>query len=185
MAPLDEWDLYTSYTYIRDYHPWRGGQNPAFTRPNDGLVLDLKDGTENGIKRAADDFEKALGVFDPTTPTVLVIVPGHVAVASNVGRPMAQVVDLLVTRGRGRYIGGVDTLVRHTTIPKLATGGDRKVSVHVNSIAVQSTPDILENIVIVLDDVVTSGGSLLASRELLTRADAILVGALALGRTVE
>ena len=84
--------------------------------------------------------------------------------------------------GQGR-IDLAGTLVRHTKIPKLATGGDRSKDVHLKSVKVADAKPIARKRILLLDDVMTTGGSLQACTELLTTAGASRVWCLALGKT--
>ncbi len=74
-------------------------------------------------------------------------------------------------------------LVRHKSIAKKATGGDRSIEVDLNSIRVEDADCIKGKRVLLLDDVTTSGNSLLACRRLLLQAGAADVKMVALGRT--
>lgn len=76
-------------------------------------------------------------------------------------------------------------LVRHKSIPKLATGGVRAKQVHLNSICVEPQTVKRGAKILLLDDVVTTKNSLEACRELLYAAGARLVVCVALAKTVE
>jgi predicted amidophosphoribosyltransferase len=75
-------------------------------------------------------------------------------------------------------------LIRHTTINKLATGGDRSIEVHLNSIKVQNPNLIKDKRILLIDDVTTTHNSLFACKQLLLEAGAAQVYCLALGQTV-
>ena len=68
---------------------------------------------------------------------------------------------------------------------KLAMGGDRSIESHMSTMRVNPEYDIKGKKVIVLDDVTTSGNSLLASARILKEAGAERVAAIAIGKTTE
>jgi predicted amidophosphoribosyltransferase len=111
------------------------------------------------------------------------MIPGHKARDTNAGTPLARVVENLA-KGDGRFVSSVETLIRFRDINKLASGGDRGVAVHLNSIRVQQPPSVKGQTMVVLDDITTTGNSMDAARQLLTLAGAIRIGGIALGRTV-
>ena len=77
-----------------------------------------------------------------------------------------------------------DYLIRTKEIEKLATGGNRNIDVHLDSIAVDPGVSVTGEVILVVDDVTTSGNSLYASRDILLRNGASRVALLALGQTV-
>jgi len=68
---------------------------------------------------------------------------------------------------------------------KLAMGGDRSIASHTSTMRVNPAFDLRGKKVIVLDDVTTSGNSLLASARILKEAGAERVAAIAIGKTTE
>lgn len=165
--------------FLHDYHPYRMpgsmDKNPAFT-PTDGLILDVKEGKVGAVTHFA-----AL-IADMTRENVLVaVVPGHDPEKTESGiRTIAQ--KIAASDGRR---DGTALLVRHKKINKLATGGNRSLEVHLNSIKVVDKAKILEGAnVLLLDDITTSNNSLEACKQLLRAAGAVRVQMLALGRTV-
>jgi predicted amidophosphoribosyltransferase len=174
--------LWTGYCYVREYHPWHGGHNPQFGR-DDGKILDFKDGKDAAIKEVADILTEKLGRIRASDRIVLAMVPGHKAKRSNTGTPLSRVIRRLATSFDRRYVAAPDLLLRYKSIPKLATGGVRSIEVHLNSIAVSDPDSVNDATIVVLDDVTTSGNSLLASRVLLEVYEPAQVGLLALGMT--
>lgn len=83
----------------------------------------------------------------------------------------------------GTRTDATSCLVRTTLIEKLAGGGNRSIQVHLNSIVVENVELIAGRAVLLLDDVTTSGNSLLACEQLLLRAGATIVQRFAIGKT--
>lgn len=75
-------------------------------------------------------------------------------------------------------------LQRVITIPKAATGGTRKKSIHENSLDVEHPEELKGKTILLLDDVVTTGNSIsVCTDKLLTAPEIVLVSSLVLGRT--
>jgi predicted amidophosphoribosyltransferase len=164
---------------LGEYHPWSthklmGGNGDNWPE-HSSMILGLK----KGHKQALDYFYAHL---EPRVrkAEAIAVVPGHEA-----GKPGTSGVRLLARR-LAEACGCVDAtgcLVRHTTIAKKATGGDRSKCVDLNSIEVRQPDLIMGRKVLLLDDVKTSGNSLLACRELLLDAGAAKVVMAAMART--
>lgn len=108
----------------------------------------------------------------------IAVVPSHDPAAGFSG--IHQLAQALARQSR---IDATACLVRFRKIPKLATGGSRSVARHMSSIQVEH-PEIIQGCeVLLLDDVTTSGNSLVACRLLLLEAGAARVKYMALGRT--
>lgn len=181
----DPQTAWTDVYCLRDYNPYRfqGELNPAFTRA-DGRLLDFKENLDPGIAAAVEDFQKALAQLDLPNGTLLAIVPGHEARTSNDGRPLARAVKAIVAND-ARYVASVDLLIRAKSVQKKTDGGSRGMAVDLNSITVTNPQSLTGATVVVLDDTVTTGGSLKAARVLLKSAGASKVAAVAIGRTVK
>ena len=171
--------------FLRHYHPYRihGSRNLAFNNETDGRLLDLKNNRDPGVWEAAKDSWFGLERLSLTKRTVLVVVPGHEERPSNVGRPLARVAECLA-KADGRFVAGIDSLIRSSTVPKKSHGGMRDFSVELASITVSKSPNLSVETVVILDDVVTTGTSMTVARHLCKAAGAKRVAAVALGRTV-
>lgn len=66
----------------------------------------------------------------------------------------------------------------------MATGGRRSKEVHMKSIGTVEEMDITENIVLLMDDVTTTGNSLYACKEILLMNGAKEVEMFALGKAI-
>jgi len=80
-------------------------------------------------------------------------------------------------------IDGTGCVVRHKTVPKAAHGGRRSIDVHINSLKIVDHVLIKDKIILLLDDVTTTGSSLQATKRLLINAGAKKVYCFALAQT--
>jgi phosphoribosylpyrophosphate synthetase len=181
----DPQTAWTNVYCLREYNPYRllGELNPAFRKETDGRLLDLKDNSDRGVFAAAADFRLGLDSLNLPNGTVITIVPGHEALASNEGRPLARAAQALANEDK-RYLAKIDTLIRTKTVSKKTGGGSRDISIDLNSITVNAA-NVAGATVVVLDDTATTGGSLMAARQLLQAAGATKIAAVAIGRTVK
>ena len=108
----------------------------------------------------------------------IAVVPSSDPAASMSG--IHELAKALAAKGR---LDATECLVRFEKINKLATGGDRSVARHLNSVRVEHAELIQDREVLLLDDVTTSGNSLGACRRLLLKAGAKRVKCMTLGRT--
>ena len=74
--------------------------------------------------------------------------------------------------------------MRSETIDKLATGGERSMDIQKKTLAVNPELPIADNVILVVDDVSTSGNSLMACRDLLLENGAERVAMFALGKSI-
>lgn len=162
--------------YLITYYPYyiMGSPNPDFDK-NSGLILDLKESKRRGIKWAFGLVNPHLG-----EDFAISVVPSHDAQKTD--SPLKDLAKLLVKADSTR-IDAADCLVRHTTIGKLAHGGERSVQVHLDSIRVVDSFIIEDKQVLVLDDVQTTGNSLRACVYLMKKAGARIVKALSIAKT--
>lgn len=128
-------------------------------------------------KRAIERF---LGGLDPllSSDIAITVVPSSDPAASMSG--IHELAQVLAAKGR---LDATECLVRFERINKLATGGDRGIERHLNSMRVEHSELIQGREVLLLDDVTTSGNSLSAGRQLLLKAGAKRVKCMVLGRT--
>jgi hypothetical protein len=161
-----------------EYHPWgqhkaQGGDGsnyPMFS----GKILDLKDKKEGGIGYFYNIVEPAI-----QKNVALVTVPSHDPQKSVNGiRDLAQRICTDDPR-----IDATEVLVRQKPVEKLARGGNRGEDNHLKSIVVRSPHLIRGRLVLLLDDVVSTGGSLRACKKMLLAAGARAVHCAALGKT--
>lgn len=148
-------------------------KNPLFDVFS-GKILDLKEGKESAIQY----FYNLLNpeICDGIT---ICIVPS--SNAENVNGGMHMLGERLAIDGRKN---GVYFLNRYHSIDKLATGGNRRIDIHLQSINVITDMSIQGDIVLLMDDVTTTGNSLYACREILLENGAEKVEMFALGKSI-
>lgn len=165
-------------TILGPYRPWRyhkeqGGDGSNYPI-HSGRILDLKDSKAAGLDYFCSYISPRIGGYP-----VVAAVPSHDP--ANTASGIRALADRLEVAVACKNVSAA--LVRHTKIQKLAEGGNRSVDVHLASIAVESADLIGGHRVLLLDDVMTTGNSLLACRQLLLAAGAEEVKCVALGRT--
>lgn len=94
---------------------------------------------------------------------------------------MVRLAKMLASNKR---VDKVYFLQRIESIPKLAHGGMRDKSVHVKTISTMQEVSITEDIVLLMDDVTTTGNSLYVCREKLLERGAKHVEMFALGKAI-
>ena len=172
MAERDE------VAYCQYYHKYRlknGEVNPKFYENDSGCILDLK---EKKCDTIADYLDYLDELFKKDIS--ICVVPSHEASSTN-DSGIARLARGLAQRGRKDK---VDFLLRKTTVEKRAAGGDRSYQSQRESIKINPDISVLEDTVIVMDDVTTTGNSLQACRDILLDAGASHVAMYAIGKTV-
>lgn len=141
-----------------------------------GRLLDLKQSQAASLSSFAELIHKGIG----KTYAGVTAVPSHDP-ATGIGtgvRLLAKQVASKIGAADGR-----EFLRRTVAIPKLAHGGDRSVQVHLNSLVAEQPHRYKDGRVLVIDDIMTSGNSFVACRQLLLAAGASEVICVALGKT--
>lgn len=148
-------------------------RNPQFDR-NSSLLLDLK-------KRDATSLNIFAGLLKGIIPknSTVCIVPSHDPVSVESG--IKDIANILLKSGL--ILDAFKCLRRHTKINKLATGGNRSIQIHKDSIDVINPEAIKGKDIFLLDDITTTGNSLIACKALLITAGAKSVRCYALGKT--
>ncbi|SDB96575.1 Phosphoribosyl transferase domain-containing protein [Succiniclasticum ruminis] len=191
------------YDYLVDYHPKRDGNNPLFDY-NSQLILDFKNGYPDAIEHFADLIDKD---FNPCwNGCYCVAVP-----SSNPANNYSPEQDLseqnlspyellasyeskktcvydLIARLVGKHSGlhnGSAVLIRVKRIVPKSKGGSRAVSVDLDSIEVNSKCgiDISGKNILLIDDIITTGNSIVACKMILEKGGAKNVFVLCLGKT--
>lgn len=148
-------------------------KNPLFDVFS-GKILDLKEGKESAI-------QYFFNLLDPEIcdDVTICIVP-----SSNTANKMSGMCMLGERLAKNGRKNGVYYLNRYHSIDKLATGGNRSMDVHLQSINVLTDMNIQGDIVLLMDDVTTTGNSLYACREILLENGADKVEMFALGKAI-
>lgn len=137
-------------------------------------VLDFK----KGKAAAATTFLNQLDALIASNITIAVVPSHDPETKESAIRKLAR--ELASTKGRA---DATHCLVRHKKIAKLAGGGDRSMQVQMESLRLDDDLKIAWKNVLLLDDVTTSGNSLLACQKILSDGLAAKIQCLALGRT--
>ena len=155
------------------YHKGNGGDGGNYPS-HSGKILDIKQAKASGIQYFHNYLSPRLENYP-----IVIGVPSHDPEKLSSG--IVQLAEKL--QSNPGSINASKCLVRHTKIIKLADGGDRSIGVHLASIHVAEAEVFAGQAVLLMDDVMTTGNSLLACRHLLLEAGAAKVKCLALGRT--
>ena len=191
------------YEYLVDYHPYRKGNNPLFD-DNSRMILDFKKGYPAAIEHFAGLIDQD---FNPCWDgCCCVAVPSHdpannyapeqdlseqnlspYELLASYEPKKASVYDLisrLADKHKG-LLNGSAVLVRTKIVEKKSSGGQRGLSVDLNSIVVNSKCgiDISGKNVLLIDDVITTGGSIAACKMILEKSGAKNVFVLCLAKT--
>ena len=165
--------------YYHSYWKWECGEKVRNSKFDNfsSIILDFKKGYAPVIEEFRKSVAKELGSDFPVC-----VVPSHMASVDNSMSPTARLAKGLVKSNN--LIDATNCILRVRSISKLSRGGNRDLAVHLNSVKVVNSDVIKGKTVLLLDDVMTTGNSLDACRQLLLRAGAKNVLCLALAKTV-
>ena len=184
--PLTQDEIRETIFQLHDYHAYKinGEKNPQFDK-NSGRILDLKNPKCGGYVSAVAYYQKDLASRLAkrsglkTWTLVGAVVPSHEAGKDSPG--LSAIMTYLAQQFPIKF--PPNPLLRVTTVDKLTAGGNRSKEVHLDSIIVQPKTVQKGSMVILLDDVSTSGNSIYACEELLLSAGAAIVLKIALAKT--
>ena len=168
-------DNYDTKFYMGSYHAywkWEFGE-----KVRNSNILDFKKGYAQTIEHFRKSVAKVIASGFPVC-----VVPSHMASSDNSASPTARLAKGLVESNN--VIDATNCILRVRSIQKRSKGGDRGLEVHLNSVKVVNSEVIKGKTVLLLDDVMTTGNSLSACRQLLLDAGAENVLCLALAQTV-
>lgn len=119
-------------------------------------------------------------------PFVVTVVPSHQA---STDQSSTHSTSAIVRLGQslcrtGKRIDGTTCLIRHKSIPKQAYGGARSKDVHRRSIEFNPKFPSPSRSFLLIDDIMTTGKSIAACKEILLKAGARQVKAVVLAKTV-
>lgn len=163
-------------------------QNPAFN--DDGrMLLNLKNAADPKHSQAVAQATALVQGALARLPSRVWSAQVHVVVVpSSKQKQWSKGLCAIAARicsGHGALVDNSEALVRVKNIEKLATGGDRGVHVHYQSIEISPAAQqrLRGKTVLLLDDITTTGNSLQACALLLKQAGAAEIFPLAIGRT--
>lgn len=179
MVFLNEaWNGTGDIVVYSNYHKYwldreRKIKNPLFDVFS-GKILDLKEGKSAAIRYFYNLLNEEI-----CKDVTICVVPSSDADKKITG--MTMLGEMLADNERKNK---VYYLNRSKSIDKLAMGGCRDKEVHLRSIEVLEDMDITEDIVLLMDDVTTTGNSLYACKEILINHGAERVEMFALGKAI-
>ncbi len=138
-------------------------------------IMDIKKSREAGLRY----FEKIFAEIIKKPYFAIAVVPSHDPASVRSG---LHILVSRINKNIGAVDGG-DYLIRTKKIEKLATGGNRALSIHLDSMAANNAARFKNRRIMLLDDVLTSGNSMVAGRKVLLEAGAGDVTCIALSQT--
>ncbi len=200
-----ECDKETGIYYIDDYIPmWRGGRKDNFS----SMIISLKEKETQAIDYFANLLTPFLFWLNKDISSLDILMT-HVPSSSSdnihtgmfrLNQKISIFADDAVNSGEDlhTFYQSLDFFQRHTSIRSSHSGGNRDISNHMTSIKLDLHTDItrsnqklnkeiselVQNPLLIIDDVTTSGSSLLACRKIAFKQGFREVFLLALGRTV-
>lgn len=174
----EEWNDIDGIVVYSNYHKyWQNKElrikNPLFDVFS-RKILDLKEGKQSAVRY----FYNLLNdeICDGVT---ICVVPS--SDSNKIESGIGMLGDMLASNGR---INKVYYLRRTKSIDKLALGGNRSKDVHMKTITTLDDVEITGDIILLMDDVTTTGNSLYACKEILMAKGARSVKMFALGKAV-
>lgn len=174
----ESWNNTGNIVVYSNYHKYwldkeRKIKNPLFDVFS-GKILDLKEGKMSAVNY----FYNLLDAEICKNVTMCVVPSSN---SSKLITGIGMLAELLAQNGR---MDKVYFLRRNKNIDKLALGGRRDMQIHLQSISAMQEIDITGDIVLLMDDVTTTGNSLYACKDILVQAGAEHVEMFALGKAI-
>jgi hypothetical protein len=173
----DEMDDNDIVVYSNYHKYWQNRElkikNPLFDVYS-GKILDLKEGKETAVTYFYNLLDSE--ICDGVT---ICVVPS--SDASKIGSGIGRLGERLASNNR---INKVYFLQRTQSIDKLAFGGCRDENVHMRTIGTVEEMDVSGDIILLMDDVTTTGNSLHVCRSILLQKGAKRVRMFALGKAI-
>lgn len=179
---IDEFNEEFIIFYNDIYNPYRRGKNRRFREKEDGDILRLKENEIEVIEKYSNLFNlklKNIKEILDVNNVIIISIP-----SSKVGKKKGiNYVAENIAKKNG-FLDKSNRLIRTKDIHKLSAGGRRDKDVHLNSIKYkEDNCDLSNKTIILIDDVITTGNSLIACREILMRCGAKQIVGLGIGRT--
>ena len=174
----NDWNDTGDIVVYSNYHKYwldreRRIKNPLFDVFS-GKILDLKQGKNEAIRYFYNLIDAEI-----CKDVTICVVPSSDADKECSGISMLG--EMLAENGR---VNKVYFLKCKKSIEKLATGGARDKWVHMQSITTVDDMDVQGDVVLLMDDVTTTGNSLYVCKELLLSKGAEKVEMFALGKAI-
>ncbi|WP_289647374.1 phosphoribosyltransferase [uncultured Dubosiella sp.] len=166
--------------YLHQYYPTRYVEHSGVSES----IIEFKQRNQNQINRFTEEMKAALlehwnNDAIKLHERCLVVMPSHSVREWGVGLlEMAKKLCLELN-----MLDYSHALVRVNKHEKLSIGGDRSIDSHITTIEINPDFDVKGEKVVILDDVTTTGNSLMASVQILKGAGAKEVTAIAIGKT--
>lgn len=180
---MANYDTVNGIYWLYQYHPYRGGFNRAFD-VNSRLLLDSKDASCKDFVTAVQYFTRGTRRYinqyiGASTDFYVALAPSSTANKWSPG--LCAIADNL--RKNYKILNDAQMLTRHTTVAKAARGGSRDKEQHKKTISVSIDPSNKKPVALIIDDVTTSGSTMLACKELLDAAGFVNIMLLTLEKT--
>ena len=174
----DNWNNTNDIVVYSNYHKYwldreRGIKNPLFDVYS-GRILDLKQG-----KMSAINFFYNIIDSEICKDVTICVVPSSDAEKTQSGIGMLG--EKLAANNR---VNKVYYLKRTKSIDKLAYGGNRDKNIHMQTISTIQEMSVKGDIILLMDDVTTTGNSLYACKEILLQNGAEPVEMFAFGKAI-
>lgn len=163
---------------LYDYHSWDNGKNPKIDRITNTLI-NLKKNMPSAVNFFSKVVKTQLLHLIDSEPKVFCVVPSHTE--NVVSEGLMSVMQNI--RSDFGFTNASNLLVRNRTVDKSATGGNRNLQNHLDSINAVNQISILDNDVFLFDDISTTGNSMHACKQLLLAAGAKRVVMISFGQT--
>ncbi|WP_286271954.1 phosphoribosyltransferase [Thalassotalea hakodatensis] len=163
---------------LYDYHSWDGGKNPRIDKITNTLI-NLKKNRSPAISFFSKVVRSQLLSLIGSQPKIFCVVPSHSK--DDVSEGMMKVMSNI--REDFGFANVSNLLNRTLTVPKAATGGDRSVQHHLDSIEILNRDYVQGKAVFLFDDISTTGNSMNACKQLLLEAGAQSVVMISFGQT--
>lgn len=168
--------------YLYPYYPKRYLEHKGDSEE----ILKFKRNDPQAVKRFSDEFADAILVaagdkVSRLDEFVLFVVPSHNSGEWSTGllSIASHLCDLYNMKNASKM------LVRVKSHERLSSGGIRSEESHIKTISLSSEIDVTDKRVIIIDDITTSGNSLLACAHILREAGAKKGILAAIGKTTE
>lgn len=169
---------YDQIMSLYDYHPWKEGKNPKIDKTTNNLI-NLKKNRSGAVNFFSKVVTSQFSSLAGSQPKLFCVVPSHTE--NDVSESMMQVMQN-ISSDFG-FVNESNLLVRSNTVAKSATGGDRSLQHHLDSINVVNQEIIQGKVVFLFDDISTTGNSMRACKQLLLSAGAEQVVMISFGQT--